>query len=75
MQTFSYSNQILVEYNIRCEENHIIFIDFELFDLEPKNCENRCRDYLDIDAGVYGHREYCGNISDIDRSLNFPTSI
>ena len=51
----------------------MIFIDFDKFDLEPKNCENRCRDYLSINAGTLGQVEYCGNISDIERRPRFLT--
>lgn len=64
MQThwFSYTNQTLVEYNISCSDGKEAFIDFTKFDLEPNNCLNQCRDYIDIDAGTHGlNGEYCGN--------------
>lgn len=34
----SYTNQILVEYNVQCEAGRTAFIMFETLDLEPENC-------------------------------------
>lgn len=34
----SYINQMIAEYNVKCEEGTTAYIQFDALDLEPNNC-------------------------------------
>jgi hypothetical protein len=61
----NYRNQLLVRYNIECNEDQLAYFNVVSLDTESENCNHagnlRCQDYVRIDRGVGGSTEFCGN--------------
>jgi hypothetical protein len=61
-----YDNQILGQYNIKCDEGRLAFFSVTEIDLQGnedclENGKQRCQDYILIDRGISGTSEICGN--------------
>lgn len=56
----SYGQSRFVKYNIDCGEGRLAYLEFLDMDLEPRNCLNRCVDYVHVDAGPQGTYQVCG---------------
>jgi hypothetical protein len=63
-----YDNQLLVEYNVQCEEHQVAGYIITDLDVQGRDCEAGdgtfyCRDYIVIDSGAFGSQTICGNTS------------
>ncbi|CAI8044885.1 hypothetical protein GBAR_LOCUS24857, partial [Geodia barretti] len=65
---FRYDNQLLGQYNIKCDEGRLAFFNVAEIDLPGRedcvyNGNQMCQDYILIDRGTSRPTEICGNSS------------
>jgi hypothetical protein len=70
-----YDNQLLGQYNIKCDEGRLAFFNVTDINLQGRedcldtNKKQKCQDYILIDRGMSGTTEICGNSASNDSVL------